>query len=39
MSAQPVGVMSMGRLGRLWKNGIRRVRITNTTRVWVASVR
>ena len=31
------GVMIIGRLGRLRKNGTRRVRIRNTTRVWVAS--
>ena len=31
------GATSIGMLGRLRKNGTRRVRITNTTRVWVAS--
>ena len=31
-----MGVISMGRLGRLRKNGTRRVRMTYTTRVWVA---
>jgi hypothetical protein len=30
-------VASSGRLGRLWKNGTRRVRITNTTSDCVAS--
>src|SRR3974377_1299640 len=28
---------SSGTLGGVWKNGIRRVRITKITRVWVAS--
>ena len=36
MSAQMIGATSIGWLGRLRKNGTRRVRITNTTRVWVA---
>ena len=37
MSAHTTGVTSIGTLGRLRKNGTRRVRMTNTTRVWVAS--
>ena len=36
MAAQVIGVIIIGRLGRLRKNGTRRVRIRNTTRVWVA---
>ncbi len=32
-----VGVISIARLGRLRKNGTRRVRMRNTTSVWVAS--
>ena len=35
--AMAVGVISIARLGRLWKNGTRRVRMRKTTRVWVAS--
>ena len=36
MTAHVGGVTSIGRLGRLRVNGTRRVRMTNTTRVWVA---
>ncbi len=35
--AHVMGVMIIGMLGRLRKKGTRRVRIRNTTRVWVAS--
>jgi hypothetical protein len=36
MSAHVTGATSIGMLGRLRKNGTRRVRITNTTNAWVA---
>jgi hypothetical protein len=37
IAAQASVVASSGRLGRLRKNGTRRVRITKITSVWVAS--
>jgi hypothetical protein len=36
-TAQAIGSAIIARLGRLRRNGTRRVRMTKTTRVWVAS--
>ena len=36
-AAQASVVPSSGRLGRLWKKGMRRVRMRKITSVWVAS--